>query len=79
MHVNLEYSATGSTKDNCTYDVANLANISPIGRIGCDPSLKLIDYMLKRFKDKFGEVDVLLAPGDTVGHGLAPHRVKKKN
>lgn len=30
--------------------------------------------MLQRMKDKFGEVDLVLAVGDFVGHGIDPDR-----
>ena len=29
--------------------------------------------MMQRFKDAFGEVDLILAPGDAVAHKVAPH------
>ena len=29
--------------------------------------------MLQRFKEVYGEVDVLLVPGDLVAHGVSPH------
>jgi hypothetical protein len=41
---------------------------APLGRYGCDPSSTLIDYMLTRFKEKFGPVDVIIVPGDSVSH-----------
>ena len=32
-----------------------------------------MDYMLQRFKKVFGDVDVLLVPGDHVAHKVSPH------
>ena len=44
---------------------------APIGRYECDASPAMFDLMMTRFKDVFGEVDVLLVPGDHVAHQVS--------
>ena len=74
MHTNLAYDSWASIDDNCFASSAVKEDSqAPIGRFGCDPSTTLVDYMLRRFKEKFGEVDIVLVPGDSVAHGVAPH------
>ena len=46
--------------------------MAPLARFDCDPSSTLVDYMLTRFTESFGSVDVLLVTGDHVAHELAP-------
>jgi len=41
---------------------------APVGRYECDASPAMFDLMMTRFKKVFGEVDVLLVPGDHVAH-----------
>ena len=65
MHTNLDYNPTGSEDDNCTASGSS-KDYAPIARYGCDPSSQMVDYMLQHFKEVFGEVDVLLVPGDYV-------------
>jgi hypothetical protein len=52
---------TGSTEDI----------VAPIGRYFCDPSETLVDFMFTRFKEAFGQVDVILVPGDSIAHKVA--------
>ena len=47
--------------------------MAPLARFDCDPSSTLVDYMLTRFTESFGSVDVLLVTGDHVAHKVAPH------
>ena len=59
---------------DCIPGTAELASEqAPIGRIDCDPSETLVDYLLQRFTEVFGHVDVILVPGDHVAHKVAPH------
>ena len=73
--MNLSYDELASADDNCIAGGSGQAEsqTSPIGRLDCDPSETLIDYMLQRFKKVFGEVDVLLVTGDHIAHDIAPH------
>ena len=43
----------------------------PIGRYGRDSPPILIETMLERINDKFGELDVILVTGDFIGHHIA--------
>jgi hypothetical protein len=45
IHLNLAYSGTGSEDDNCTESGASSDN-APLGRIKCDPSEQMADYMV---------------------------------
>jgi len=51
------------------YDAATLD--APLGTYKHDGPFQLTDYMFQRFNEKFGDVDVLLAPGDMTGHGTS--------
>ena len=73
MHTNLAYDSWVSDADNCVAGGAKATEEAPLGRINCDPSTAMIDFMFQRFTDVYGEVDVLLVPGDFIGHGIAPH------
>ena len=75
MHTNTAYSPTASEDDNCKgSSVAfNSDDYAPIARINCDPSETLVDFMLQRFNEAFGQVDVILVTGDHVAHKVAPH------
>ena len=42
-----------------------------MGRYGCDPPTVLIEHMLTRFNEKFGEQDVILITGDFAAHHVA--------
>ena len=74
LHLNLGYDSQASADDNCVSggSGSSESQTAPIGRIDCDPSETLVDYMLQRFKVVFGEVDVLLVTGDHVAHDIAP-------
>jgi len=71
LHFNEFYDAATSA-NYCklsTLDTSSNADLyAPLSRYGCDPSSTLVDYMLTRFKEKFGAVDVLIVPGDSVSH-----------
>ena len=43
----------------------------PIGRYGCDSPPILIETMLARMSEKFGNLDVILITGDFSGHHIA--------
>ena len=78
LHMNPYYSATASEDTNCVAsndkDFETVTkDTAPIGRINCDPSPILVDYMLQRFTEAFGDVDVILVTGDHVAHGVSPH------
>ena len=70
IHLNTEYDANGSEKDNCTSNDGKETAV--LGRFECDPPYILVDYMLTRFSESFGDVDVLLVTGDHVAHDIAP-------
>ena len=72
LHLNQAYNSLGGTDDNCVTEAAN-AVAAPLARFGCDPSEKMVTHMMQRFKDAFGDVDLILAPGDAVAHKVAPH------
>ena len=72
MHMNLDYDAMGGDDDNCTSSFEG-QEMAPLARFDCDPSSTLVDYMLTRFTESFGSVDVLLVTGDHVAHKVAPH------
>ena len=75
IHVNLAYDPTVSAKDDCKFSQTLSDDIfAPLGRYGCDPPLETVDYLLHRMNDKFGEVDLVMAVGDFVGHGIDPAR-----
>ena len=44
-----------------------------MGRYGCDAPRVLVEYMLRRYKEAFGEPDLLLFQGDHVTHGLSQY------
>lgn len=74
MHTNLDYDSWASLDDNCAaWSSTKEGSQAPLGRIGCDPSLTLVDYMCQRFNEVFGDVDVVLVPGDLIEHSIAPH------
>lgn len=76
LHMNPYYSATASEDTNCVASNAagTVSNdTAPIGRINCDPSPVLVGYMLQRFTEAFGDVDVILVTGDHVAHKVSPH------
>ena len=62
-----------SSTNKCTGTTASSSNedVAPVGRYGCDPNEDLIDLMFTRFKEKFGQVDFILVPGDSVAHKVA--------
>ena len=74
LHLNLAYDQLASEDDNCVSggSGSSESQTAPIGRINCDPSTTLVTYMLQRFNEAFGEVDVLLVTGDHVAHDIAP-------
>jgi len=68
IHFNVNYNPASST-NSCTSSSASNADLfAPVGRYGCDSSEVLFDHMINRFKEKFGTVDVILIPGDSVAH-----------
>ncbi len=67
-HYNFYYNPNTSSNNCIGNSVTNKDDYAPIGRYGCDSGPALMDLMLTRFKDVFGEVDVLLVPGDHVAH-----------
>ena len=73
FHTMLAYDSQVSDADDCKPGGAKASEIAPIGRINCDPSPTLVDFMLQRFNQAFGSVDVILVTGDHVGHGISPH------
>ena len=77
LHMNMAYDSMGSDSDNCikgnSSDSYSKIEEAPLARFNCDPSSTLVDYMLTRFTEVFGDVDVLLVNGDHIAHGIAPH------
>jgi len=68
IHFNANYDPTVSGS-NCVQSTTSKSDTyAPIGRYGCDSSEVLVDHMLNRFKEKFGSVDVIIIPGDSVAH-----------
>ena len=47
FHLNPDYSPTASEDDNCqgSSNQVSADDIAPIGRINCDPSPTLVDFM----------------------------------
>ena len=80
LHLNTAYAATASVDDNCiAVGTSGPDDISaPIGRIGCDPSITMVDFMMQRFNEAFGSVDVLLVTGDHIAHHQSPHLGKEQ-
>ena len=73
LHVNQAYHIDGNKDDNCTSSAAAYTTIwAPLGRDKCDPPAILVDHMLTRFTEKFGQVDVVLVLGDQAAHKIAP-------
>ena len=70
LHTNLAYNSAGDDSDNCISDAGGQS--APLAQFGCDPSSTLVDYMLTRFTESFGTVDVLVVTGDHVAHDIAP-------
>jgi hypothetical protein len=72
LHYNEIYNPATSA-NNCknTTSDKNGDLYAPIGRYGCDPSEALINHMIARFKEKFGAVDVIIVPGDSVAHKVS--------
>lgn len=78
-HVNVNYQnnitadtyceKSGSTKMQYT-DV-----IAPLGRMGCDPPVELLQRFLDRMKEG-GAPDVLFMPGDFIGHSIPVDKSK---
>lgn len=83
LHTNLDYSATVPESDDCKASNSSSPvpndETAPIARIGCDPSSTLVDYMLQRFNEAFGSVDVLLVTGDHIAHDIAPDLGEEKS
>ena len=72
MHINMRYQPDGTGDDNCATGGGKADNYSPLAKYECDPSQQMAEYMVQRFVEAFGDVDVILAPGDAIAHGLAP-------
>ena len=71
IHFNVNYNPASST-NSCTSSSASNADLfAPVGRYGCDSSEVLFDHMINRFKEKFGTVDVIIIPGDSVAHKVS--------
>ena len=69
-HFNTAYSPYSSTS-NCVSKQFSGEVLAPIARYSCDPSETLLDYMFTKFTESFGDVDVILVPGDSVAHKVA--------
>ena len=81
LHTNTHYIPEGSVDSNCqtsSNDIHYDDTKAPIAKFGCDPSHTLVDHMLRRFTEAFGEVDFILLTGDHVAHGVAPKHGKAK-
>ena len=75
MHTNTLYEPDVSASAKCwNTSTSEASDHSPWARYGCDPSIDLVDAMLKRFNEKFGKPDILLVSGDHICHGISPHR-----
>ena len=71
IHLNTLYDATISSETYCqASDSENsLAKVvANFGRFGCDPPQLLLETMFKIMKEEHADLDVLLVPGDIVGH-----------
>jgi hypothetical protein len=70
-HYNVNYDPT-TASNNCKSSTTIAADVyAPIGRYGCDTGPEMFDIMLQRFSEAFGDVDVLLVPGDHVAHKVS--------
>ena len=72
IHSNTAYNGWASEDDNCVSGSTVASEEAPLGRIKCDASPTLIDYMFQRFTEVFGTVDVIIVAGDFVAHHIAP-------
>ena len=70
-HFNTDYNPYSSSSLCTGSGVIPSDPIALLGRYGCDSSETLIDLMYSRFKEVFGDVDVILVPGDSVAHKVA--------
>jgi hypothetical protein len=69
-HYNKYYNPLGSTDDNCIETVESKSDY-PVGRYECDNSPAMFHLLMERFQAVFGEVDMLLVPGDHVAHKVS--------
>ena len=75
MHTNTLYDPNIDPTDHCwSTGTAQASDRSSWARVGCDPSIDLVDAMLNRYVEKFGTPDVLLVTGDLICHNVSPDR-----
>ena len=74
VHLVKYYNDKASIDDFCEEWSTNKTLIqAPLGRYGCDSPPVLVEYMFRRYKEAFGEPDLLLFQGDHITHGLAQY------
>lgn len=76
LHLQLRYDEEIGTRSeglgDCMAGSGELSSIkAPIGRYGCDSPPVLIETMLSRMVEKFGELDVILITGDFAAHHIS--------
>lgn len=65
------YYAPYTSANNCIGNSGASEVYAPIGRYGCDSGPQVVDMLIQRFKAQFGEVDVLIVPGDHTAHQIS--------
>ena len=70
LHLNWRYDELiGGT---CVASESDPTDIrAPMGRYGCDPPQVLIETMIQRMNDEYGEPDVVLITGDLNAHNTS--------
>lgn len=68
----MNYDPTVEAKDKCAAGGRKDPVIAPLGRLGCDASVELTEYMMDLFTlENQNGVDYILLNGDLVGHKIA--------
>jgi hypothetical protein len=69
LHFNPNYDPNASAATFCEREEGYATDVfAPLSRHGCDPSIELVDVMLRHFRYTFASPDILLVVGDHVGH-----------
>ncbi len=71
LHVDLFYKERGSIDSRCRDDQLKEERPAPLGRVGCDAPVAMLETLLEKAALENPDVKVIIINGDTVAHYVA--------